>query len=101
LNLNRSTEAVLKSLEEIDRYYKQLVINAYNRADDPSKLDDIFGGRPAWAGGEVAELPSYTPENVPLGELVTYVDEETGKQVVVEYLGGPRDKASSWKEVNY
>jgi hypothetical protein len=101
LNLNRSTEAVLKSLEEIDRYYKQLVINTYNRADDPSKLDDIFGGRPAWAGGETAELPSYTPENVPLGELVTYVDEETGKQVVVEYLGGPRDKASSWKEVNY
>lgn len=101
LNLNRSPDAVLKSLEEIDRYYKQLVINAYNRADDPSKLDDIFGGRPAWAGGEVAELPSYTPENVPLGELVTYVDEETGKQVVVEYLGGPRDKASSWKEVNY
>jgi hypothetical protein len=36
LNLNRSAEAVLKSLEEIDRYYKQLVINAYNRADDPS-----------------------------------------------------------------
>jgi len=101
LNLNRSPEAVLKSLEEIDRYYKQLVINTYNRADDPSKLDAIFGGRPAWAGGEVAELPSYTSENVPLGELVTYVDEETGKQVVVEYLGGPRDKASSWKEVNY
>ena len=101
LNLNRSPEAVLKSLEEIDRYYKQLVINAYNRVDDPSKLDAIFGGRPAWAGGETADLPSYTPENVPLGELVTYVDEETGKQVVVEYLGGPRDKASSWKEVNY
>jgi len=101
LNLNRGADAVLKSLEEIDRYYKQLVINAYNRADDPSKLDDIFGGRPAWAGGEVAELPSYTFENVPLGELVTYVDEETGKQVVVEYLGGPRDKAKSWKEVNY
>ena len=101
LNLNRGPEAVLKSLEEIDRYYKQLVINAYNRADDPSKLDDIFGGRPAWAGGETSELPSYTSENVPLGELVTYVDEETGKQVVVEYLGGPRDKASSWKEVNY
>ena len=101
LNLNRGADAVLASLEEIDRYYKQLVINAYNRADEPSKLDDIFGGRPAWAGGETQELPSYTFENVPLGELVTYVDEETGKQVVVEYLGGKRDEASSWKEVQF
>jgi hypothetical protein len=101
LDFNRGPEAVLASLEEIDRYYKQLVINTYNRADDPSKLDDIFGGRPTWVGGETQELPSYTFENAPIGELVTYVDEETGKQVVVEYLGGKRDEADSWREVEY
>ena len=97
LNLNRGPEAVLKSLEEIDRYYKQLVINAYNRADDPSKLDDIFGGRPAWAGGETAELPSFTFENAPIGELV--VDPEDNK--VYKFLGGNRDSASSWQEVQF
>jgi len=95
LNLNRSKEAVLKSLEEIDRYYKQLVINTYNRADDPSKLDDIFGGRPTWAGGETAELPSFSFENAPIGELV--VDPEDNK--VYKFLGGNRDSASSWQEV--
>jgi hypothetical protein len=95
LNLNRSPEAVLKSLEEIDRYYKQLVINTYNRADDPSKLDDIFGGRPAWAGGETQDLPSFTFENAPIGELV--VDPEDNK--VYKFLGGNRDSASSWQEV--
>jgi hypothetical protein len=95
LNLNRSPEAVLKSLEEIDRYYKQLVINTYNRADDPSKLDDIFGGRPTWAGGETAELPSFSFENAPIGELV--VDPEDNK--VYKFLGGNRDSASSWQEV--
>lgn len=97
LNLNRSPEAVLKSLEEIDRYYKQLVINAYNRVDDPSKLDAIFGGRPAWAGGETQELPSFTFENVPIGELV--VDPEDNK--VYKFLGGNRDSASSWQEVQF
>lgn len=97
LNFNRGPEAVLKSLEEIDRYYKQLVINAYNRADDPSKLDDIFGGRPAWAGGETAELPSFTFENAPIGELV--VDPEDNK--VYKFLGGNRDSASSWQEVQF
>lgn len=97
LNLNRSPEAVLKSLEEIDRYYKQLVINAYNRVDDPSKLDDIFGGRPAWVGGETADLPSFTFENAPIGELV--VDPVNNK--VYKFLGGNRDSASSWEEVQY
>jgi len=97
LNFNRGPEAVLKSLEEVDRYYKQLVINAYNRADDPSKLDDIFGGRPAWAGGETAELPSFTFENAPIGELV--VDPEDNK--VYKFLGGNRDSASSWQEVQF
>ena len=97
LNFNRGPEAVLKSLEEIDRYYKQLVINAYNRADDPSKLDDIFGGRPAWAGGETAELPSFSFENAPIGELV--VDPEDNK--VYKFLGGNRDSASSWQEVQF
>lgn len=97
LNLNRSPEAVLKSLEEIDRYYKQLVINAYNRVDDPSKLDDIFGGRPAWVGGETADLPSFTFENAPIGELV--VDPVNNK--VYKFLGGNRDSASSWQEVQY
>ena len=70
---------------------------AYNRADDPSKLDAIFGGRPAWAGGETADLPSFTFENVPIGELV--VDPEDNK--VYEFLGGNRDNASSWKEVQF
>jgi hypothetical protein len=97
LNLNRGADAVLASLEEIDRYYKQLVINAYNRADDPSKLDDIFGGRPAWAGGETKELPSFTFENAPIGELV--VDPEDNK--VYKFLGGNRDSASSWQEVQF
>lgn len=97
LNLNRGPEAVLASLEEIDRYYKQLVINAYNRADDPSKLDDIFGGRPAWAGGETKELPAFTFENAPIGELV--VDPEDNK--VYKFLGGNRDSASSWQEVQF
>jgi hypothetical protein len=97
LNFNRGPEAVLASLEEVDRYYKQLVINAYNRADDPSKLDDIFGGRPAWAGGETAELPSFTFENAPIGELV--VDPEDNK--VYKFLGGNRDTASSWQEVQF
>lgn len=97
LNLNRGPEAVLKSLEEIDRYYKQLVINTYNRADDPSKLDDIFGGRPAWAGGETQELPSFSFENAPIGELV--VDPEDNK--VYKFLGGNRDSASSWQEVQF
>lgn len=97
LNFNRGPEAVLKSLEEVDRYYKQLVINTYNRADDPSKLDDIFGGRPAWAGGETQELPSFSFENAPIGELV--VDPEDNK--VYKFLGGNRDSASSWQEVQF
>ena len=97
LNFNRGPEAVLASLEEVDRYYKQLVINAYNRADDPSKLDDIFGGRPAWAGGETQELPAFTFENAPIGELV--VDPEDNK--VYKFLGGNRDSASSWQEVQF
>jgi len=103
LNLNRGDEAVLKSLEEIDRYYKQIVINAYNRhGADTEQLDRMFGGRPAYVrGAEAKDLEMFTYENAPIGELVTYTDEETGRQVVVRYKGGDRDAATSWEEVNY
>jgi hypothetical protein len=98
LDLNRSPEAIMSSLQEIDRYYKQLVINAYQMSDDPSQLDAIFGGRPEWANGPTATLPEYTFENVPLGELV--VDRE-GENKVYKFLGGDRNNRSNWQEVNF
>lgn len=98
LDLNRSPEAIMSSLQEIDRYYKQLVINAYQISDDPSQLDAIFGGRPEWASGPTATLPEYTFENVPLGELV--VDREGGNKVY-KFLGGDRNNRSNWQEVNF
>ena len=98
LDLNRSPEAIMASLQEIDRYYKQLVINAYQMSDDPSQLDAIFGGRPEWANGPTATLPEYTFENVPLGELV--VDREGGNKVY-KFLGGDRNNRSNWQEVNF
>ena len=98
LDLNRSPEAIMSSLQEIDRYYKQLVINAYQMSDDPSQLDAIFGGRPEWANGPTATLPEYTFENVPLGELV--VDREGGNKVY-KFLGGDRNNRSNWQEVNF
>lgn len=98
LDLNRSPEAIMASLQEIDRYYKQLVINAYQMSDDPSQLDAIFGGRPEWANGPTATLPEYTFENVPLGELV--VDREGGNKVY-KFLGGNRNNRSNWQEVNF
>ena len=97
LDLNRSPEAIMSSLQEIDRYYKQLVINAYEISDDPSQLDAIFGGRPEWANGPTATLPEYTVENVPLGELV--VDRDGGNKVY-KFLGGDRNNRSNWQEVN-
>jgi hypothetical protein len=98
LDLNRGPEAIMSSLQEIDRYYKQLVINAYQMSDDPSQLDAIFGGRPEWANGPTATLPEYTFENVPLGELV--VDREGGNKVY-KFLGGDRNNRSNWQEVNF
>lgn len=98
LDLNRNPEAIMSSLQEIDRYYKQLVINAYQMSDDPSQLDAIFGGRPEWANGPTATLPEYTFENVPLGELV--VDREGGNKVY-KFLGGDRNNRSNWQEVNF
>ena len=98
LDLNRGPEAIMASLQEIDRYYKQLVINAYQMSDDPSQLDAIFGGRPEWANGPTATLPEYTFENVPLGELV--VDRE-GENKVYKFLGGDRNNRSNWQEVNF
>ena len=98
LDLNRGPEAIMSSLQEIDRYYKQLVINAYQMSDDPSQLDAIFGGRPEWANGPTATLPEYTFENVPLGELV--VDRE-GENKVYKFLGGDRNNRSNWQEVNF
>lgn len=103
LNLNRSPEAVLKSLEEIDQYYKQIVINAYNKyGADTEQLDAMFGGRPAYvSGAQPQDLQMFTYENAPIGEFVTYVDEDTGQQIVVKYKGGDRDAADSWERVNF
>lgn len=99
LNLNRSPEAVLKSLEEIDRYYKQIVINAYNRhGANTEQLDRMFGGRPAYVrGAEPQDLQQFTFESAPIGELV--YDAEGGK--VYRYKGGQRDAEDSWEEVNF
>ena len=100
LNLNRSKEAVLASLKEIDRYYKQLVINAYKISDDPSQLDAIFGRRPAWADGEAVDMKQFefNRTNVPEGELI--VDRDGGNKVY-RYIGGPRNQASSYEEVTF
>jgi hypothetical protein len=99
LNLNRSPEAVLKSLEEIDRYYKQIVINAYNKyGADTEQLDAMFGGRPAYVtGAEPQDLQQYTFENAPIGELV--YDEANGK--VFKYNGGGRNTMEAWTEVTF
>lgn len=99
LNLNRSPEAVLKSLEEIDRYYKQIVINAYNKyGADTEQLDAMFGGRPAYVtGAEPQDLQQYTFENAPIGELV--YDAENGK--VFKYNGGGRNTMEAWTEVTF
>jgi len=98
LNLNRGKEAVIASLKEIDRYYKQLIINAYKISDDPSQLDSIFGGRPAWANGAEVDMTTfeYNRTNVPEGELI--VDRDGGNKVY-KYIGGPRNLASSYEEV--
>lgn len=99
LNLNRSAEAVLKSLEEIDRYYQQIVINAYNRhGADTEQLDKMFGGRPAYvSGAEPKDLQQFTFDSAPIGELV--YDAENGK--VYRYNGGERDAENSWTEVTF
>ena len=100
LNLNRSKEAVLASLKEIDRYYKQLVINAYKISEDTSKLDAIFGGRPTWADGEAVDMRQFefNRTNVPEGELI--VDRDGGNKVY-RYIGGPRNKPESYEEVTF
>lgn len=99
LDLNRGKDAVIASLKEIDRYYKQLIVNAYKISEDPTKLDAIFGGRPAWADGQEMDLQAleFTRTNVPEGELI--VDRDGGNKVY-RYIGGPRNKASSYEEVN-
>ena len=99
LNLNRSPEAVLKSLEEIDRYYKQIVINAYSKYNaDTEQLDAMFGGRPAYVtGAEPQDLQQYTFENAPIGEFV--YDAENGK--VFRYNGGGRNTMEAWTEVTF
>jgi hypothetical protein len=99
LDLNRGKDAVMASLKEIDRYYKQLIVNAYKISEDPTKLDAIFGGRPAWADGQQVDLQAleFTRTNVPQGELI--VDRDGGNKVY-RYIGGPRNKASSYEEVN-
>lgn len=99
LDLNRGKDAVIASLKEIDRYYKQLIVNAYKISEDPTKLDAIFGGRPAWADGQEMDLQAleFTRTNVPEGELI--VDRDGGNKVY-RYKGGPRNKASSYEEVN-
>jgi hypothetical protein len=99
LDLNRGKDAVIASLKEIDRYYKQLIVNAYKISEDPTKLDAIFGGRPAWADGQQMDLQAleFTRTNVPQGELI--VDRNGGNKVY-RYIGGPRNKASSYEEVN-
>lgn len=99
LNLNRSPEAVLKSLEEIDRYYKQIVINAYNKYDaDTEQLDAMFGGRPAYVkGAQPQDLQQFTFENAPIGELV--YDAENG--TVYKYNGGERNSLEAWTEVTF
>lgn len=99
LDLNRGKDAVIASLKEIDRYYKQLIVNAYKISEDPTKLDAIFGGRPAWADGQQMDLQAleFTRTNVPEGELI--VDRDGGNKVY-RYIGGPRNKASSYEEVN-
>ncbi len=99
LDLNRGKDAVIASLKEIDRYYKQLIVNAYKISEDPTKLDAIFGGRPAWADGQQMDLQAleFTRTNVPQGELI--VDRDGGNKVY-RYIGGPRNKASSYEEVN-
>lgn len=99
LDLNRGKDAVIASLKEIDRYYKQLIVNAYKISEDPSKLDAIFGERPAWADGQEMDLQAleFTRTNVPEGELI--VDRDGGNKVY-RYIGGPRNKASSYEEVN-
>lgn len=99
LNLNRGPEAVLKSLEEIDRYYKQIVINAYNKhGADTQQLDAMFGGRPSYVrGAEPQDLQQFTFESAPIGELV--YDAADGK--VYRYKGGDRQAGNSWEEVNF
>ena len=99
LNLNRSPEAVLKSLEEIDQYYKQIVINAYNKyGADTEQLDAMFGGRPAYVeGAQPQDLQQFTFENAPIGELV--YDAENG--TVYKYNGGERNSLEAWTEVTF
>jgi hypothetical protein len=99
LNLNRGPEAVLKSLEEIDRYYKQIVINAYNKyGADTEQLDAMFGGRPAYVrGAQPQDLQQFTFETAPIGELV--YDAENG--TVYKYNGGERNSAEAWTEVTF
>jgi hypothetical protein len=90
---------VLKSLEEIDRYYKQIVINAYNKyGADTEQLDAMFGGRPDYVrGAEPQDLQQYTFENAPIGELV--YDAENSK--VFKYNGGGRNTMEAWTEVTF
>ena len=99
LNLNRGPEAVLKSLEEIDRYYKQIVINAYNKyGADTEQLDAMFNGRPAYVrGAQPQDLQQFTFETAPIGELV--YDAENG--TVYKYNGDERDSAEAWTEVTF
>ena len=100
LDLNRGKDAVLRSLKEIDDFYKQIVVNAYNKAtgEGLKQLDQMFGGRPEWVNGATPqEIQQYTFDNAPVGGLV--YDPEEGK--VYKFKGGDdRRDPDSWEEVN-
>lgn len=99
LNLNRRKEAVLQSLKEIDDFYKQIVVNAYNKATSEGlkQLDQMFGGRPEWVNGATPqEIQQFTFDNAPVGGLV--YDPEAGK--VYKFKGGDdRLDEANWEEV--
>lgn len=98
LDLNRGKAAVLRSLKDIDDFYKQIVVNAYNKAtsEGVNQLDQIFGGRPDWVNGaQPTEVQQFTFENAPVGGLV--YDAEDGR--VFKYNGGDRGEEKSWTEV--
>lgn len=48
LNLDQSPEAVLAALGDVETRYQNMLRRAYETSDDPSALDRVLGGRPAF-----------------------------------------------------
>ena len=99
LNLNQSSDAVLRDLSRIDKRYQGIVQNLYadnaNNERGTAELDRIFGGRPGYVTqGDAPVVQQYNIQNVPEGEVFQSRNGE-----IWLYLGGDRKSSDSYRRL--